>query len=175
MKDLENERYQEFLTKAEGIEIPEDLINWMHEVGFFCAPASKKYHGAYAGGLYDHSKAVADALCELTESNSLKWQRPGSPFIVGMLHDLCKVDDYVFTRTGVETNPEKEPGHAEKSLRFIKEYMDLTEEEEECIRYHMGAFTDKSEWRGDSDAIEKYPIVLWTHHADMIASHIKGI
>ena len=29
---------------------------------FFKAPASTKYHGAYAGGLFDHSMNVANAL-----------------------------------------------------------------------------------------------------------------
>lgn len=36
----------------------------------------------------------------------------------------------------------------------------------------MGAFTDKEEWNNYTRAIHKYPNVLWTHHADMIAAHI---
>ena len=48
----------------------------------------------------------------------------------------------------------------------------LTEEEVACIRYHMGAFTDKELWNDYTAAVRKYPNVLWTHTADMIASHI---
>lgn len=162
------------MKEAKDAEITDELIAFMHEKGFFCAPASSRYHGAYVGGLYDHSKAVTESLKKLTEDNGLKWQKKRSPFVIGMLHDLCKIDDYVFTNTGIIRNPEAEPGHAEKSLRFIKKYMDLTVEEEECIRHHMGAF-NYSDWAGFSKAVEENPNVLWTHHADMIASHVMGI
>lgn len=51
----------------------------------------------------------------------------------------------------------------------------LTEEEIMCIRYHMGAFTDKEEWRDYTNAVKNFPNVLWTHHADMLASHVSGV
>ena len=41
-----------------------------------------------------------------------------------------------------------------------------------CIRYHMGAFIDKEQWNDYTRAVEQYPNVLWTHTADMIASHV---
>nr|DAR68166.1 MAG TPA: hypothetical protein [Caudoviricetes sp.] len=44
-----------------------------------------------------------------------------------------------------------------------------------CIRYHMGAFTDKSEWNDYTRAVSQYPNVLWTHQADMLASHVAGV
>ena len=51
----------------------------------------------------------------------------------------------------------------------------LTDEEIMCIRYHMGAFTDKSEWNDYTRAVRNYPNVLWTHQADMLASHVAGV
>lgn len=51
----------------------------------------------------------------------------------------------------------------------------ITREEEACIRYHMGAFTEKEEWKDYTDAVERFPNVLWTHTADMIASHITKV
>ena len=57
---------------------------------------------------------------------------------------------------------------------MIASHLQLTEEEVMCIRYHMGAFTEKEEWNDYTRAIHKYKNVLWTHHADMIASHIIG-
>lgn len=51
----------------------------------------------------------------------------------------------------------------------------LTEEEIMCIRYHMGAFCDKSEWNDYTRAVHKYTNVLWTHQADMLASHVEGV
>lgn len=51
----------------------------------------------------------------------------------------------------------------------------LTVEEIMCIRYHMGAFCDKSEWNDYTRAVHKYTNVLWTHQADMLASHVEGV
>ncbi len=140
--------------------------------GFFGAPASTRFHGCYAGGLYDHSEAVTLRLMEYTEKLSLTWTRPQSPFIVGMLHDLCKIDNYVGQVEGYMYNPTiLDKRHAEKSLDFIKQCIELTEEEELCIRYHMGAYV-KEDWSGFDKAIKKYETVLYTHTADMAASKV---
>ncbi len=148
-------------------------------LGFFTAPASTKYHGAYEGGLFDHSLAVAGELCHLTDRLGLAWDRPESPFIVGMFHDLCKVDNYVWD---IETERYKYnpdiiiPGHGEKSLVMYMKCNYLTDEEIACIRWHMGAYeTDTKLWEYYGRAIEKYPNVLYTHTADMIASKIMGV
>ena len=66
-------------------------------------------------------------------------------------------------------------GHGDKSVMILANLIQLTEEEVACIRYHMGAFTDKEEWNDYTRAIHKYPNVLWTHHADMIATHIMEV
>ena len=65
-----------------------------------------------------------------------------------------------------------EGGHGSKSILVLSPHIMLTEEESFCIRYHMGAFTDKDEWRFYSEAVHLYPNVLWTHTADMVASQI---
>lgn len=151
----------------------------LEQLGFFTAPASTKYHGAYEGGLFDHSFITAKTLVELTEILELKWERPESPYIVGMFHDLCKCDSYVWD---IETDKYKYnpdiiiPGHAEKSIIMLQRYVDLTDEEIACIRWHMGAYeTDPKMWDYYGRAIEKYPNVLYTHTADMIASKIVGV
>lgn len=38
--------------------LPEDIIERLRRQGFFNAPASTKYHGAYEGGLFEHSLNV---------------------------------------------------------------------------------------------------------------------
>ena len=53
----------------------------------------------------------------------------------------------------------------------IEQHMGLTEEERLCIRYHMGAY-ETSDWDGYDQAIRKFPNVLWTHTADMLASKL---
>ncbi len=65
---------------------PESFIETdrLVDMGFFTAPASTKYHGAYEGGLFDHSWAVYQRLKKLTEDNHLDWGALESPFIVGI-------------------------------------------------------------------------------------------
>lgn len=151
------------------------------KLGFFKAPASTKYHGAYEGGLFDHSLETTKALVELTEKLGLEWQRPESPYIVGMFHDLCKCDNYIRDpETGFSKyiyNPDIViPGHGDKSVIMLSKYLRLTDEEIACIRWHMGAYeTDPKMWNYYGKAIEQYPNVLYTHTADMIASKIKGV
>lgn len=152
-------------------------IKTLDSLGFFNAPASTKYHGAYEGGLFDHSLLTAKSLVELTEKLGLTWGRPASPYIVGMFHDLCKCDNYVKNLNSYTYNPDIIiPGHGDKSVIMLSQYMRLTNEEIACIRWHMGAFeTDTKMWNYYGKAIEKYPNVLFTHTADMIASKIKGV
>ena len=167
------------------------LIDYLND-NFFASPASTKYHGAYEGGLYDHSKQVFLRLRELTEKNELKWQRDESPFIVGMFHDLCKCDQYkkVYDETEYITAgnmlvPSDKfhyeyntntllKGHGSKSVMILSRFINLTEEEMLCIRYHMGAY-ETDEWDEFGKAIQKYPNVLWTHMADMLASKVDDI
>lgn len=46
-------------TNRDGIE---NLIEWLESTDFFTAPASTKYHGAYPGGLLQHSINVYNRL-----------------------------------------------------------------------------------------------------------------
>lgn len=166
-----------------------DFTDWLMDNGFFTAPASTKYHGAYEGGLFDHSFAVTDYLVKLTTDLKLEWQRKESPWIVGMFHDLCKIDNYekvvdvegkVFFGSDLVKGEEAHfehsndvllNGHGEKSIILLAQFMTLTEEEILCIRYHMGAY-NKEDWNGFDRAIRKYPNVLFTHTADMYASKV---
>lgn len=171
-------------TNLAGI-VKDDFLKWLGENGFFNAPASTKYHGNYAGGLFDHSFMVMNLLVELSAANALKWKRPASPFLVGMFHDLCKIDQYRIDNStpytvGEPTQYEYNPntmykGHGDKSIILLSQFTTLTDEETACIRYHMGAFTEKEEWRDYTHAVHAFPNVLWTHQADMLASHVVGI
>ena len=159
-----------------GENVAEFLVKhkWMD------APASTKYHGARPGGWFDHSLCVMQQLVLLTERNGLDWQRWESPYIVGFFHDICKLDQYVKIRDDEDGKPVYAwngntlfKGHGEKSVLMLASIgASLTEEEVACIRYHMGAFTDKEFWGDYTRAVEKYPNVLWTQTADMIASQV---
>lgn len=171
-----NERVALFDKTMQGYGDFTDLREWLITQGFFQAPASTKYHGNYEGGLFDHSYNVLKFLECLTVKNALTWGRPQSPYIIGMFHDLCKYDQYIKTEDGYEYNEERLlKGHGDKSVTLLCQFMPLTIEEQLCIRYHMGAFTPKEEWNDYTRAIHVCPNVLWTHHADMLASHVLEV
>lgn len=172
----EQDRINQF-SKIMDPFTPENFKNLLIENGFFSAPASTKFHGAYSGGLYDHSYTVMTELLNLTEKLGLTWEKERSPYFVGMFHDLCKINSYIKVGDEKWTFNKKSTrlGHGNKSVLQLKKYIPITEEEELCIRWHMGAFDDKENWNKYSDAIIRYPNVLYTHTADMIASKIRGI
>lgn len=193
----EKERFDLCMSTKLGDILSEEFKTYLLANGFFSAPASTKYHGAYEGGLFDHSFAVMNFLVELSAKNDLKWQRAESPFIVGMFHDLCKIDNYrhpimeelsvgelsdgskiyhIYDESKWEYNPNTLfKGHGDKSIILLSQHIVLTEEEALCIRYHMGAFVEKDEWGDYTNAIHRYTNVLWTHQADMLASHVVGV
>ena len=84
--------------KREGSE---ELLNYLlsDQCDFFTAPASTRYHGAYEGGLLDHSLNVYDCLLDILARPRVKdvygiHYSDESAAIVALLHDLCKVNIY---------------------------------------------------------------------------------
>lgn len=171
------ERSMAFTEAAFDVIDKKTVDRIIQETDFLTAPASTKFHGAYEGGLFDHSYAVMEALKFLTKSLNLKWEDPGSPVKVGLFHDFCKLDCYIKQEEGTYSwNSEQLlSGHGDKSVITAQEFVTLNTEEIACIRYHMGAFTEQSEWEYYSRAIQQFPNVLYTHTADMIASKIMGV
>lgn len=193
MFNSKEERMERFLITCEsvGLRPTERFVKWLDDNGFFTAPASTKYHGAYDGGLFDHSYAVCERLQKLTADNKLEWARAESPVIIGLFHDLCKCDQYkkvegkVTIVNGIELNDPNSfhyeyntntmlKGHGSKSVMILSQFIHLTEEEMLCIRYHMGAY-EKEEWTEFDMAIHKYQNVFWTHAADMLASKVDDV
>lgn len=156
-------------AEYEGLEL--SLLT----IGFFECPASTKFHGAYEGGLFDHSFAVAKCLRSLTNRLELKWQREESPELVGMLHDICKTLKYKKIPSGYEYIKGSPEGHGELSVEMLTDKTILTTEEKESIYWHMGAFTDAEQWPEYTVAIQKFPNILWTHTADMMAAYILKV
>lgn len=169
----------ERLRKMAGLEhfLSTYAVQWMIDKGFTTAPASTRYHGCYDGGLFDHSMRVLHHLLRMTRKLSLHWDRVKSPYIIAMMHDLCKVDQYVKLAEPIdgklyEYAPTTITGHGSKSLIYAESIIKLTDEERACILHHMGAFGTDEEKRQYSDAVKQYPNVLWTHTADMLASQV---
>lgn len=161
----------------------EELLAWLETTDFFEAPAGAKHHGAYPGGLVDHSLDVYDQL--LLEPGAMKY-RGDTLAVCALLHDVCKVGVY-HLEDRRRKNPDtgrwetyqgyafRDPlplGHGEKSVFLIQRHMDLTDEEALAIRWHMGAYDEA--YRGGSRALgeaqERCALVLALHQADMRAS-----
>ena len=150
--------------------ISNDFYVYLDDIKYFEAPASLNHHGCHKGGLAEHSYNVYECLKE----SPRRFRLERSPFIIGMFHDLCKTDDYVYDQEEDKwkwNDSQVIKGHGDKSIMMLSQFMTLTEEEILCIRYHMGPYmTD--EWDEYDKAIRKCPNVLFTHTADMYASKV---
>ena len=154
---------------------------------FFTAPASTRYHGAYEGGLLEHSLNVYDCLCDIMSRPRIK-ETYGIEYsdesiaIAGLLHDICKVNFYKTEMRNVKKNGiwESVPyytiednlpyGHGEKSVYIISGYMKLTRDEAFAIRYHMG-FSGPEDANQVGRALEMFPLAFLLCMADMEASY----
>lgn len=172
-------RIASFLSLRFNIqEIDECMVDQLIKMGYFDAPASRSHHGNAPGNLFEHHKEVMNQLLRMTRSLNLMWGNPRSPYVVAMFHDLCKCDQYIMNTDGsIDYNQNMLlSGHGDKSCILAASILpDITEEELLCIRWHMGAFDDSKNWNCFTAAVKKYPNVLYTHMADMIASQIVGI
>jgi len=164
------ERIEEFEENTKG-SIPEHVVNYLIDMGYFTCPASSGHHGAYPGGLYAHSHNVHKYLDMYTEKLGLKWERKESPAIIGRLHDICKLDEY---KNGEKIESPLR-GHGDKSVIILLSMMNLTAEEIMCIRYHMGPYEGKEIWNSYNQAVGYHPNILYTHLSDMMTSQIYQI
>lgn len=171
-------KFKETLLDKLEVAEPTEFMDYLVTSGYFHAPASKKYNGNHAGGLYEHSLSVTDALIELTVNMDIQWQNKRSPYLIGLFHDLCKMDEYLWINDGPNGQYINNPnmliqGHGDKSISLLTSWFTLTPEEVLCIGYHMGPYTITDQ-ENYGKAIQTYSTVLWTHTADMIASKIKN-
>ena len=153
---------------------------------FFNEPASTKYHGAYKGGLVDHSLAVYLASIRTASYYGIKASEVNP--IACLFHDICKVGRYKLIKdekgdTGfkyIYNNEYNGIEHGAESLRRLLNIEGVGELISEpwqiAIAYHMGVFgVSNTEMQNFSTMSERYPEVLLLHHADMIATKIYDI
>ena len=165
------------------------LLDYLeHKSDFFTSPASARYHGAYAGGLCDHSVNVYHCLNDylirerVQELYGLSYSAE-SIAVVSLLHDLCKIGCYKSGTRNVKNADGKwesvptfrfeDPlpyGHGEKSVYIISGFMRLTREEAMAIRWHMG-FSGTEDPRTIGQALEQYPLAFALSVADMEATY----
>lgn len=165
------------------------LMAFIESSDFFAAPASTRFHGAYDGGLLEHSLNVYECLNRKKYSNpfwseKLEGVSDESVVIVSLLHDICKTYFYTTEMRNKKIDgkwvqvpcyavDDRIPyGHGEKSVMMIEEYMKLKPVERYAIRWHMGPYSGEKDWNTIGIAIERYPLVLALFEADMEATHL---
>lgn len=174
------EKFIELLrsTNREGIE---KLIDFLDRTDFYTAPASTRFHNSFESGLLAHSMNVYTSLKKLVGN---EWSED-TIIIVSLLHDICKVNMYkvdyrnkkdengVWVKEPYYTTDDLMPlGHGEKSVMIISEFIKLSKEELYAIRWHMGGFEPKENYGYLAKAYEKYPLAVYTHIADIMATYI---
>ena len=170
-------------TKREGVD---NVLVQLGKIGFFEAPASRKDHLGYPGGLMQHSLNVYRVAIALAED--LKILRPGlklnkdSIIIASLLHDICKATRYKLNKEGkYEKNFSDFPaGHGEKSVIMLLQWgLSLTDDEILAIRWHMGpwqlALHNDEQTKDYVQAENTCPLMTLIHTADTLAAKIIEI
>ncbi len=155
---------------------------------FFIAPASTRYHSAYAGGLAQHSLNVYHCMKDYMARERVAQvygltASEETIAVTALLHDICKVNFYktdyrnskndqgVWEKVPYYTIDDKLPyGHGEKSVYIISGFMRLSRDESFAIRYHMG-FSGNEDKNSVGRAFELFPLAFALSTADMEASY----
>lgn len=186
--EKKDKTYEEIdrLMLSTGREGVEDLLVYMQESGFYDAPASTRFHGAYEGALAEHSLNVLNCARTLAKAwLGKKWyeEHQDSIIICSILHDLGKCGQFgkplyvpnilksgkpsatqpFATNSDLMTLP-----HEIVSCIEATKFIDLTEEEQRAIAWHNGLYGPfKYDIQGKET--ELYMII---HFADMWASRV---
>jgi hypothetical protein len=169
------DRFKQLLLSVGRQNMPR-LIQWLDGTDFFRAPASSKveFHGCYEGGLLNHHLNVLDLFRKRVNEFGISIPKE-SVIICSLLHDLCKVNLYKGTGKSFVYDPVLiKEGHAKRSLKLIKPFLELTKQEENIIAYHMGFWQTYEVWASSGEyskdnlvnAIREDPVVLLFHHCD---------
>ena len=168
----------------------DDLLRFIEKSDFYTAPASTRFHGAFEGGLLEHSIQVYNCLMKKKHIEGTVWHDALSDVsdesiaISALLHDLCKTYFYSVEMRNKKVDgswiqvpsyrvEDKIPyGHGEKSVMMIEEYIKLKPVERYAIRWHMGPYSGERDWSTLASAMDKYPLVMALFEADMEASHL---
>lgn len=203
----------------EGANI-DGLLSFLETSDFFVAPASTQYHGSYEGGLCEHSLNVYNNLLTIVDSfgtvHTVKKSETEEGIeveeniisrkysddtlkIVGLLHDLSKVNFYqkciqnkkVYSDTGskydeagkydwvpvscykvIEAKDRMLAGNrGMNSFLLVSRFIPLSHEELVAV-VNQAAGTDKIENTEDLPAIlSKYNLTVFLHMADNVATY----
>lgn len=196
------DRFIELISSInrEGADI-QKLITKLNNSDFFYAPASTQYHGAYYGGLCEHSLNVYDNFKMLVENK--KGLDPccydeDTIKIITLLHDISKMNIYevgiknekIYCENG---NQSDELGryrwqsfkifktkakkftygsHEATSEYIIRQFIPLELDESVAILHHMGSMAWDSAKDNIGEVFNQYSLALILYMSDMMSSYI---
>lgn len=192
-----------FLDLLSTIERPnaalDMLTEWLETSDFFTAPASTKYHGAYPGGLCEHSLDVYKNMEKLLSLHPEYYYESDTVKIVSLLHDLAKVNFYkrdfrnkkVYHENGSKQDNNGRfdwvseatyavdhdnrfvyGNHEETSEFLVRQYIPLSVEESVALLHHHAGMSWDSTKADISVVYNKYPLAAFLHTADMLSTFI---
>ena len=187
--------------KREGCNM-DLLIRQLEESDFFTAPASANHHGAYKGGLCEHSLQVYDNLVELVNKfYPYRTINEDTIVIVALFHDFSKMNFYttevknkkVYSENGSKKDSYGKydwvsyqgygyrdlkdrfliGNHEENSAYMINSFLPLSPEEYASIIHHHGSVGYDSTKQNPAEFWSKYPLSLLLYQADCISAFIQ--
>ncbi len=205
-EEIERNR-QEFISLIKTITVPgaqiEQLLQDLDNSDFYYAPASTQYHSAFEGGLCLHSLNVYKHLISLTNlyGNFIPHYEQNSLLIVGLLHDLSKINFYEpiavnkkkyypggtkrdnlgtfdwYSEEGYKIKDAKDRflggSHEFNSMLLANKYIPLNFEETVAISNHHFGMSDKNP-TGDLSAIaNRFPLLTLLHIADIASTYLS--
>ena len=172
-------------TERENID---KVIAELEKLGFFDAPASRKDHNSFSGGLVAHSlnvyrvaKDISLAMCNINPDLEVS---DDSLIIASLLHDICKAPRY---QGSSQKNGEYQKnyshlpvGHGEKSvIMLLRLGLEMTDDEILAIRWHMGAWQialHNEEMQQDYiHATQSCPLLAIIEAADKMAAQLLEV
>lgn len=180
-------KFKKFLKGYVSRDGVDKLIEWLDTTDMKIAPASTKYHGAYAGGLVEHCLDTFTRMFTLMKfdyNDEIPYDKE-SIAIVSLLHDLDKVNKYELSMRNVkdengqwtqvpfyaykQTFDKLVFGtHAENSMFIADSFLHLNYEEKMAILAHMGGanYEEKDVARVEIDCHRISALAYYLHEAD---------
>ena len=178
----------EILSKVnrEGMD---EFIEFLNNSTFFSDPASSRYHANFPGGLAFHSYNLYK-ICSRLNKLFNRGISEESIIISAICHDLCKIGSYNIDNKWKKDSQGKwesyltycyNPNqvqclHGTESALIASKYIKLTDEEQQAITYHMGAYgLSERDCNQMNNSIKKYPLVLLIQQSDMASAYFYEV
>lgn len=196
---------EEYISAINLITRPfdkDELIKMLNETDFFDAPASRRYHNSYKGGLCEHSLNVWKRLIDLNNIMETNLD-PNSMAIVALCHDYAKINYYtlgyrnekVYGENGSKSDTLGKydwvsvpsynirdvkdrfiyGNHEATSEAITRMYIPLTLEESAAILNHHAGMSADSAKNNIGEIYTKNTLALMLHLADMLCSFVDEV